>query len=173
MIVSNILANRIVGDSRIGHYKRLWAPLIIALEAFLWTGSALISAIFAVGFALWRYDGWGEQFLATHGDINAYNNRNKSKIITKIADFLMTPASVIERKVYGIIWGSFRGLYDVPLFIVLSILLNSYIVFLGLLMGLQGALYYLTAKYWGEGTDKSEVVMGAFRGILLLMALYV
>lgn len=181
MIISNIICTRLIGDDRVVAHKRLWVPLLIGLEAWGWVQLSGISEWFIplsmVAFPLWRYDGWGEQFLAMHGKETKYQGRNKRKIVTKCADFIyqkfLSPRKTIHsRKVYGMIWGGLRGLYDLPGLVALSILLqNYYIAFPGLLMGLQGVVYYLTARYLKEDTAHSEIAVGLLRGFLWLIAI--
>jgi hypothetical protein len=179
MIISNIICNRWVGHeygdwrSRIDRYI---CPLIIACEAYLWTVFNWQVALLAgLGFAVWRYDGWGEANLAMHGSQIHYANRNRKKWVTKLADAIYTPNGTNkQRKLYGIIWGGIRGLYDLPAFIAVAVLFsNPLIAALGLLMGLQGAVYYLSGKLFpSRGTPPAELIMGAFRGSLWLGALY-
>ena len=176
MIISNTICTRLIGDDRVVAYKRLWVPFIIIAEAYLWSVFNWEVALLAgVAFCLWRYDGWGEQFLAMHGDKKHYDNRNKSKFVTKIADYLYKPKNKNQRKLYGIIWGGLRGLYDVPAFIALAVLLQNYqIAFLGLLMGLQGVVYYLAGcVFSNKGTPPAELAIGGYRGILWTGAVYV
>ena len=184
MILSNIVCTRWVGQdfgkwvSRIDRYI---CPLIIGLDAWLICQllgipeqlSLTVAFIATVAFPLWRYDGWGEQNLAMHGDKKHYDRRNKNKFVTKIADWILPDAYLpSERKFYGIVWGGLRGLYDLPAFIIMSIVMeNYYIAFAGLLMGLQGFIYFLVRKYIKQDTAPAELALGAWRGCLWLGAL--
>ena len=169
MIISNIIANQIIGNKQIGNHKRVWVPLLVGGEAWLWMFNWQIALLTMIAFPIWRYDGWGEQFLTMHGDRTHYNNRRK-KIITKIADFLFpNPSAIQDRKVYGMLWGGLRGLYDLSGFAALSILLqNYYIALIGLLMGLQGVMYYIDGKL---PSKFHHAPAGAWRGLLWTIAL--
>lgn len=177
MIVSNVICNRWVGQD-FGDWRskidRVICPFIIGCEAWLWTHTPTYAALSFLAFPIWRYDGWGEQFLAIHGNDAAYKGRNTDKLITKIADKLYIPVTISQRKLYGVMWGGLRGLYDLPAFIILSVLLqNPYIAILGLLMGLQGAAYYLSgALFPNKGTPPAELIMGFLRGSLWLGTFY-
>ncbi|MCG8394192.1 MAG: hypothetical protein MI745_14030 [Pseudomonadales bacterium] len=147
-------------------------PLVIACEAFLWAQNWQLAILAGISFAIWRYDGWGEQFLAMHGQARHYRNRNKKKWVTKIADWLFVPIDrVSQYRAYGIVWGGLRGLYDLPAFIALSFLLGvPWIAPLGLLMGLQGYIYYFSRDLFGVDTAPAEWSMGIFRSTLWLIA---
>lgn len=171
MIISNAICNRWVGHdfgdwrSRIDRYV---CPVIIGIEAWLWTTNPIASAIAAIAFPFWRYDGWGEQFLAMHGNQAHYAKRNQAKVITKLTDWLYTPnGNEEDHKLYGVLWGGLRGLYDLPAFVILGALVqNYYIPILGLLMAAQGFIYFLVGRYINQDTAPAEWLVGAYRGLL-------
>jgi hypothetical protein len=174
MIIENIFCNTVMGvDFKerlpwIGKYKRVWLPFLIFLSTMMYGWDVALAL--TLGFMIWRYPGWGEMFLAMHGDKQAYDDRERY-FITWIADKIYIPLNTSGRKVYGMIWGALRGLYDAPTFVALSVLLNPYIALLALLMSIQGVVYHLVGRFIAEDTLLAEIAMGAYRGILLTIAL--
>lgn len=177
MIIENIFCNTIMGvDFKerlpwLGGNKRIWLPCLIFLSTMMYGWDVALAL--TLGFMLWRYPGHGETFLAMHGNEENYINREKY-VITWIADKIHIPLTASGRKVYGMIWGALRGLYDVPTFVALSVLLyNPYIGLLGFLMAIQGVVYYLVGRFIKEDTLHAEIAMGAYRGALLTLALII
>lgn len=175
MIISNAVCTRWVGHdfgNWLGKIDRPLCPLIIGAVAWAITGSWIIALINAIGFVVWRYPGWGEQFLAMHGDKHHFDNRNKSLPPTWLADKIYKPKNQTQRKMYGVIWGGLRGLYDIFAFITLAIVLqNYYIALIGLLMAAQGGIYFLVGKYIKQDTAPAEWILGGYRGVLWLRAI--
>lgn len=171
MIISNTICTRWVGKEGYS-LDRIASPFIISIEAYLLTGSWQVCLITGIAFALWRYDGWGEQFLVMHGEKKHYDNRNTNKIITKIADFIYSsPPTQQARKRYGILWGGLRGLYDMIGFLALSIVLgNHYVMLAAPLMAAQGYIYYLVGNYIKQDTAYCEYALGFYRGLLWMGA---
>lgn len=176
MLLSNIFANRLIGHDfsleypKLNKYKRGIVPALIFVDTLLFGWATAL--ILTLGFILWRYPGWGEIFIAMHGDELHYKNRDTDKLDIIIADFLYTPKDTEGRKRWGVVYGAVRGLYDLPTFAALAVLYASpAALLLGFGMALLGLVYYLTPKLFSEDTAHAEYLGGALRGALLLTSL--
>lgn len=132
----------------------------------------IITAVAMAGMALWAVPANGEEFMAlkdepdTHGT-NGYKWIYKicCKILGVTLEQKLTPE---QTRNWGTAYGCILGLFQLPMFVVLSYYLTPWAIVLGLLGAVQGFIYR-----WSNGVPQAEWVNGAWIGLRLALVLMV
>lgn len=129
--------------------------------------------IFYLGYALYNIPGWGSGLVALHGNKNFdHGHELVYDLITK---------HISEPFLQGICSMGLRSLYLLPFFITVGCFEKSMVIpTLGLLMLIQGFIYYLSGRIFnineislpatiGQAMTLSEIMSGALIGLLLVI----
>lgn len=168
-----VWADRLSSRLVISAYVGWLATTYSLIKGSGWVDSSLYGLFFSSAFILWASFGWGRYY--PFGKWNA-----------KEEEFY--PADIISNYIFNKsnnpylaagIGMTVRGLVALPLFIAVSIYLqNSLFIFLGLMLGLQGVLYYIAGRvcrpFYKDGqkisyrVELAEVLLGIIWGMIMI-----
>lgn len=147
--------NRARGSGLYGLSKKSIVTKLVSTLAMALTSAAIVSftwynvLIIWAGLMFWCTFGWGKYFSAFHGRDSIYEI--ETTWIDRIG-YKIIPAERAEslkeleddNRLRGMLCMSIRGgLFSIPMFAALSFTINPYAILIGLLMFLQGPIYYL------------------------------
>jgi len=160
---------------------------IASLLLFTITPVGPINAAIVV-FVLLAYtiDGWGDTFLAIHGGEKEfghviYEAVNKKPWISNPSIWIFEkmygtklPKAGREGRIYGVILGTFRGLYGtLPLIFAAAYYQEPLIALYGLLFALHGSVYYISGLITKKhAIELAEILMGCVIGFIIKKTLY-
>lgn len=127
-----------------------------------------------LGLALLVGPGWS--FLAIHGDRDPtipddYPAVRSSAWFTFLINWHQ-PTNQIEKRLYGLLWMSCRGLYILPLAVAYAIYSSSFMsLFYGIITGaLMGVVYFISGyKYDPRSVGRAEMAYGFVLMTFLLL----
>ena len=150
--------------------------LITLLSGYSPESSAILWAIYTGGFALWAVFKWGPMFMAVNGtDCRDYTTKwyQTNTYITPLCDVFvgtnqlskLTPAQCKE---WGTVYGTIRGGFLYPLFMVLGCIMTVWALPIGFLCFFQGFIYRTSSDVL-----HAEYKFGALIGLMFAAILMI
>lgn len=146
--------------------------LAFGLMAILSGYSAWIIPIAMIGMTIWAVPANGEEFNALKNHVDSHGTNGYKWIFWVCSKVLNIPITGIitnsQSRAYGTLYGAILGLFQLPLFMVLSYMLTPWAILFGLLGAVQGLIYR-----WSPTVLVAEWVNGAWIGLRLALTLMV
>jgi len=171
------LLNRLRGWEKLFIRNTFITSPLSGVVAYVATSDPFVGLATMLGILLWSVDGWGRGFLVLHGWLDVFTNKDGQKWwidkptrftykwIAKLFRQDEYPDTEFKRKMYGLIWMTYRGQYLTPLFLFLHFYMGLPLIY-GLVCSAMGLVYYISGIISEKrSVEVAEVVMGCLIGM--------